>query len=192
MTTFTLPWHNPLQYKVDAIKYRHLSSFCVIARDRDPGSVSPDPDDARPVITYTPSKFDRTSIVSGLVAIAKICYVQGARELIPCVLNMTSFKCSKRREDRTLEDGDFVQWLEILKREDLNPAGNLFTCAHQMGSCRMSTSPTDGVVDDLGKVWGTDNVYVADASVFPTASGVNPMITTMAIADRIARGLAHS
>ncbi|KAI1868243.1 hypothetical protein JX265_007066 [Neoarthrinium moseri] len=188
MTTFTLPWHNALQYKTDAIKYSHINSFCAIARDRDTGSVSSDPD-GRPIIKYTPSRFDRIHIVSGLVAIAKICYVQGATELFPCVMNVPSFKCRKAREKRTLEDQEFVQWLARLEREDLNPAKDTFTCAHQMGSCRMSTSPTDGVVDDCGKVWGTTNVYVADASVFPTASGVNPMITTMAIADRIAGSL---
>lgn len=58
-----------------------------------------------------------------------------------------------------------------------------------MGTCRMATSPREGVVDPRGKVWEAEGLYVADASVFPSASGVNPMITNMAIADYIARGL---
>jgi choline dehydrogenase-like flavoprotein len=33
------------------------------------------------------------------------------------------------------------------------------------------------------------NLFVADASVFPTSSGVNPMLTIMAIADHVARGI---
>jgi choline dehydrogenase-like flavoprotein len=52
----------------------------------------------------------------------------------------------------------------------------------------MSAKAKDGVVDPKGRVWGTEGLYVADASVFPSASGVNPMVTTMAIADWIAQG----
>ena len=54
----------------------------------------------------------------------------------------------------------------------------------------MGTSEKTSVVDANGKVWGCDNLYIADTSVFPSASGVNPMITVIAIADRIARGIA--
>jgi choline dehydrogenase-like flavoprotein len=57
----------------------------------------------------------------------------------------------------------------------------LFT-AHQMGSCRIGTSARDSVADPDGKVWGVDGLYITDASAFPTASGVNPMLTAMALA----------
>jgi choline dehydrogenase-like flavoprotein len=53
----------------------------------------------------------------------------------------------------------------------------------------MSASRDEGVVDEKGRVWDTENLYVADGSVFPSASGVNPMITIMAIADWISRGV---
>ena len=46
------------------------------------------------------------------------------------------------------------------------------------------------MVDERGKVWGVEGLYVADASVFPSASGVNPMVTNMAISDWISRGVA--
>jgi choline dehydrogenase-like flavoprotein len=46
------------------------------------------------------------------------------------------------------------------------------------------------VVDAKGSVWGTKNLYVADSSVFPSASGVNPMVTVMSIADWISRGVS--
>ena len=58
-----------------------------------------------------------------------------------------------------------------------------------MGTCRMSARAADGVVDPRGRVWGATDLYVADASVFPSASGVNPMITNMAIADWITQGV---
>lgn len=60
-----------------------------------------------------------------------------------------------------------------------------------MGSNRMSVRPQDGVVDPKGRVWGTENLYVADASVFPSASGVNPMVTNMAVSDWISRGVVR-
>lgn len=48
------------------------------------------------------------------------------------------------------------------------------------------------VVDPECQVWGTDGLYVLDASVFPSASGVNPMVTIMAIADWASQNLARN
>ena len=41
----------------------------------------------------------------------------------------------------------------------------------------MGVHPSNSVVNAHGKVWEVDNLYVADSSVFPTASGVNPMVS---------------
>ena len=89
-------------------------------------------------------------------------------------------------------DPHFQAWLDKA-REVYNKSAAIDTfwgSAHQMGSCRMSSDPSRGVVDPKGKVWGTEGLYVADASVFPSASGVNPMITTMGIADWISSNIA--
>ena len=59
-----------------------------------------------------------------------------------------------------------------------------------MGSARMGGSPTDSVCDPAGQVWNTPGLYVFDGSAFPTASGVNPMVTIEAAAHKIARGMA--
>jgi len=58
--------------------------------------------------------------------------------------------------------------------------------AHQMGTARMHRDPQMGVVDADGRVHGHSNLYVTDSSVFPLASGVNPMLTIMALAHRAA------
>lgn len=51
-------------------------------------------------------------------------------------------------------------------------------------SNRMGTKPSNSVVDPRGRVWGTQSLYIADASVLPTASGVNPMISCVTLRRR--------
>jgi long-chain-alcohol oxidase len=51
-------------------------------------------------------------------------------------------------------------------------------------------SPNDSACDPEGRIWGVQNVVVCDASTFPTASGVNPMVTIEAIAHMNASALA--
>jgi choline dehydrogenase-like flavoprotein len=57
--------------------------------------------------------------------------------------------------------------------------------AHVMGTCRMGASD-DGtcVTDDFGRVWGTENLYLATVGVIPTALAVNPTLTGAALAIR--------
>lgn len=72
-------------------------------------------------------------------------------------------------------------------------AGLKAVSAHQMGTCRMGDSPQSSVVDLTGRVFGLENVFVADASVFPSASGVNPLVTICALSHFLAqqiKGLA--
>ena len=57
---------------------------------------------------------------------------------------------------------------------------------HQCGGARMGTSELDGVVDADCRVFGTKNLYVAGAAVFPSASFANPTFTAMALARRLA------
>jgi len=61
--------------------------------------------------------------------------------------------------------------------------------AHQMGTCRIGSDAASAVCDASGAVFGMSGAYVADASLFPASSGVNPMITIMALARHVARGL---
>ncbi len=57
---------------------------------------------------------------------------------------------------------------------------------HPLGSARADASPTHGVVDGELNVYGTRGVYVADGSVVPSSLGVNPQMTIMALATRLA------
>ena len=72
-----------------------------------------------------------------------------------------------------------------------DPENAILGSAHQMGTCRIGGSAETGVVDGKGRVWGTKGLWVADGSVFPSASGVNPMISIMGLAEGIARGVVE-
>ncbi len=61
---------------------------------------------------------------------------------------------------------------------------------HQMGSARMGGSPETSACDWEGRLWGSPDVVVCDGSAFPSASGVNPMITISALAHMNAGALA--
>lgn len=76
-------------------------------------------------------------------------------------------------------------------RRMLDAAGgrNLYetsSTAHLMGGCRMGHSPEDSVTDSNGRTWDVPNLFVCDGSLMPTAGGVNPAMTIMANAARIA------
>jgi choline dehydrogenase-like flavoprotein len=55
-----------------------------------------------------------------------------------------------------------------------------------MGTTRMSGDPADGVVDGNLRVHGTENLYVAGPSVFPTGGFANPTLTAVALSLRLA------
>jgi choline dehydrogenase-like flavoprotein len=55
------------------------------------------------------------------------------------------------------------------------------SAAHPMGTCRMGSNKTDGVVDKFGRCFNHPNLFVQGASVFPTASATNPALTIAAL-----------
>jgi cholesterol oxidase len=63
---------------------------------------------------------------------------------------------------------------------------------HPLGGCRMASDAAGGVVDEQGRVFDTSNgkaypgLYLADASIVPTALGLNPSLTISALALRVA------
>jgi choline dehydrogenase-like flavoprotein len=77
-----------------------------------------------------------------------------------------------------------------LQRGDKRLLAQATDSYHQCGGARMGRSAADGVVDAACKVFGTTNLYVAGAAVFPCASFANPTYTAMALARRLCDHLA--
>jgi choline dehydrogenase-like flavoprotein len=56
----------------------------------------------------------------------------------------------------------------------------------------MGNDPRTSVTDPYGRVWGHDNLFIADGSVHPTNGGYNPVLTIMALAFRAASHIASA
>ncbi|KXT07178.1 hypothetical protein AC578_2418 [Pseudocercospora eumusae] len=194
-------WKGGLAFKEFTMKMRRMTGYISLARDRYGGRVYPDPKDGRITIDYSPSTYDKNHILEGVVRLAELMYVEGAREIYTAIPGVDAFIRPSANTDAkvslspnsspSITDSDFVEWTNKVRANGLPAPQTPYFSAHQMGSCRMGTSPKNSVVDDRGRVWGTQNLYIADTSVFPSASGVNPMITCMGIARGIARGVVN-
>ncbi|KAL9596087.1 MAG: hypothetical protein Q9219_006035 [cf. Caloplaca sp. 3 TL-2023] len=196
-----------LAYKILASNFSRTACHLAVVRDRDTGRVYPDPVDGRCKIKYTPSKRDRDAALECVIGMCRIMYVMGCEEIrlansdIPAFTrssnpSSSSSPATPRDDDEEEDEGikpnpAFQSFLQGIRNKGLAQPATGWGSAHQMGTCRMSAEPSRGVVDAKGKVWGCEGLYVADASVFPSASGVNPMVTTMAISDWISRGVGR-
>ncbi|KAL8934757.1 MAG: hypothetical protein Q9216_005749 [Gyalolechia sp. 2 TL-2023] len=193
------PWRSALDFKLQAARFSRQCGHLAVVRDRDSGRVYPDPVDGRCRIAYTPSKFDRENALECVVGMCSIMYVMGAEEIWvtrgdakPYVRSTVAFNEEEEANDGGVNDPAFQNWIrDEVRKKGMGQPETTWGSAHQMGTCRMADSERKGVVDPKGRVWGVEGLSVADASVFPSASGVNPMVTNMAISDMISRGIAR-
>jgi choline dehydrogenase-like flavoprotein len=72
------------------------------------------------------------------------------------------------------------------KKVPIDPRHQPIFSAHQTGSCRMGLRPESSVCDTCGQLHEIKGVWIGDSSAFPNATGINPMVTIMALARRTA------
>jgi choline dehydrogenase-like flavoprotein len=161
----------------------HLSGVGVITRDRDGGHVTVDRD-GEPVVHYRLSAYDAAHMRAGIEGAARIVEAAGARQMF-----------SGHQRGRIWERGqgsvdDFIRHTTSL---GTGPGEVAMAALHIMGSARMGGTAAASAANPDGATWEVPNLIVADASAFPTSSGVNPMISIEAIAhmnaDRLAAAL---
>lgn len=172
-----LQWIGGAEHKARLSKHSRMVGLIAIARDRDCGRLKIDKQ-GEPVIKYNVSAHDEKSIKAGTVAGAECLRAAGAEEILVGARGVSSWK----------KGDDWEGWRKQV--EETSPAS--FGTAHQLGSCRMSSRSSDGVCDPTGALYGVKGVWVSDASVLPSSSGVNPMITVMAVAHKVAREVVRS
>jgi choline dehydrogenase-like flavoprotein len=72
-----------------------------------------------------------------------------------------------------------------LRKEDVGERIPLAGVAHQNGTIRFGSDPATSALDRNCKAHDVDNLYVVDASFFPSSGAVNPALTIMANALRV-------
>jgi choline dehydrogenase-like flavoprotein len=132
----------------------------------------------RPVVHYTFTPPVVESLAAATRAAARIFLAAGARRIhaplaAPPVLEQTE---GDRIEDR-IQARNFI------------PGTVSVSAAHLMGGAGMGGSRKDSVTDAWGRVHGHPWLRVADASLFPDSLEINPYLTIMALADRVAEGI---
>jgi choline dehydrogenase-like flavoprotein len=173
------PWQSAATARELMKEIGHYGPLIGIVRDRDGGRVTLSRS-GRARIHYRISERDARTARLGLVSMARLARAAGATRLL-------ALGTPAAWHDVDPNDGRaFDAYLDSLGRFDFTPnRGSLFS-AHQMGTVRAGADARRHPCDPWGRVRGARNLYVADASLFPTALGVNPMITVMALAARVA------
>ena len=169
-----MPWNSASDFQERMRQIRHMGVFIVLNRDEHGGEIRLSKD-GRPQIHYTLHPSDKANVLHGMKNAARIHAAAGALEIALPHVKPTYIKAAEVQNEQT-----FSALVEQLRWETGD--FTLFS-AHQMGTCRMGTSYENAVVTPEGRVWGKRGLYVMDASVFPRCSGVNPMVTILALAD---------
>jgi choline dehydrogenase-like flavoprotein len=155
--------------------YPHLAMFGFMVADQPSGRVFTGPH-GRPLIRYMLHKKDQALIRRGLQILAELFFVAGAERIFLPIAGM--------EEQQTLSAA-----LEALSGP-INPMALELAAFHPLGTARMSSTRRKGVVDPDLESWEIPGLYVVDGSVVPTAIGVNPQVTIMALATRAAETIA--
>jgi choline dehydrogenase-like flavoprotein len=172
----SVPWVGGRQHKEEMLRLRNSATLIAIIRDHGSGSVEID-ERGEAVHHYAlMDELDQRNFRRGLEAIARVLEASGAEAIHS--LSSTPLTWS-RGEDLN----DFVT---RLKECPVDPRYQPVFSAHQTGSCRMGLSPESSVCDPHGQLHDVEGVWIGDGSAFPNASGINPMVTIMALARRTA------
>jgi choline dehydrogenase-like flavoprotein len=166
------------------IGYQHKSLMAQFARLGSFGALISDVSEGRvragrgtwPLVTYRMCSEDVKKLTRAISLTAQIFFAGGAREVYPGI-----------RRKPVLRDATEAR--ELLN-ESLHARDIEMMAFHPQGTCRMGTDPRQAVTNSVGEVHGVRHLYVADASLFPSSSKVNPQVTIMALATRIAAHIA--
>jgi choline dehydrogenase-like flavoprotein len=149
-------------------RFNNYTMAGVMTRDEPVGIVTISYN-GHPKVVYNLAPKTIDEMARGMAILAKMWFSIGAKSVITSHRDMP--------EIRTKAD---IPMLKDAVRN--NPDGLMIGSAHPQGGNKMGSNTDECVVDSDCKVYGFENLYVCDASVFPTALGVNPQLTVMALA----------
>jgi choline dehydrogenase-like flavoprotein len=170
------PWYSARDHRTRMQRAAHVSAFVVLTRDRNSGRVTVDAE-GRAVIDYGVGRMERELLQEGIAAAARVHWAAGATEIHTLHSHDHTFRRSAANRSQ-----DIDAYCREIAAAPVHANRCAIFSAHQMGTCRMGVGRKTAVCDENGQVHGVPNLYVSDASLFPSSSGVNPMITIMALA----------
>ncbi|MEV0252050.1 GMC family oxidoreductase N-terminal domain-containing protein [Nocardia sp. NPDC050712] len=174
-------WRGAAEHRDTMLKLRNSMAVGVITRDRDHGSVTVDKN-GEAIVKYTMSARDAAHMHAGISGAAEILEAAGASKIFSGHQAGVSYEPGVR--------GSHAEFAAAAKAAGYGPGQCNMGALHIMGSARMGGSADLSATDPDGATWEVPNIVVADASSFPTASGVNPMVSIEAIAYMNAKRLA--
>ena len=157
------------------LEFGHVASIGVHLSDASSGRIDLTGNGALRA-RYKLTREDADRLTYGIARAAEIHFAAGATEVYPNIA-----RAGKLTPER----------LPDFEASRFKPSQLRLEAFHPMGTARIA-SEADGVCAPDGSVHGVDSLYIADASLFPTSVGVNPMMTVIAFATRIASELAKS
>jgi len=151
----------------------------ILAVDRaDAGNRITVDEDGRPVVHYRFTPEVIAALARGNRAAARIFFAAGATHVH-----------APFADPPLLAARDAGRIDDLIAARHWKPGKQSISSAHLMGGCAMGATARDSVTDTWGRVHGRPWLRVADASLFPDALEINPYVTIMALADRVAEGV---
>ncbi|HYI46726.1 MAG TPA: GMC family oxidoreductase [Actinomycetota bacterium] len=174
------PWLSAAQHRDLVARFANISFVAVLPRDEAGGRVKIRRDGS-PKVDYKITPGDDRRITEGAIRAGRVLEAAGATKIhSPHPLPI----------EYTPGPGAHEKWAEEVRARGVAGQANMFSY-HQMGSCRMGTDPKKSAIDASNQTHEVKNLFVTDASTFPTASGVNPMVSIYGIAHRAAKKIAE-
>lgn len=127
-------------------------------------------------VHYRLSEQTRAALVHAQRSAGELYFAAGAKEYVSLISKRFSVTDASELHDN-IDDSELMSGKVVV------------SSAHPMGGCRMGCDPATSVTDSWGRVHAHPSIVVADASLFPTSTKVNPYLTIMAFAQRAAEGI---
>jgi choline dehydrogenase-like flavoprotein len=170
-------WTSAREYRAMMTNAPNIGTFIVLSRDKGEGAITLDRY-GEPVIDYVVSVYDRNHILHGLRQATRAHFAAGAKAVISVHNKRARLD---RPESGVITEQQFRAYDRQLERHGMGVNRVMMFSAHQMGTCRMGADPKTSVTDAHGQVHGVKGLFVCDGSLFPSASGVNPMLSIMGL-----------